>query len=194
MGMAMGKDETWRDRDGGRDRDTDSSEAWLMHQPLIVALPPRETDQPAPNTGRPEPDADQPELEIDWPDPDPNWPIPDPNVFDEDSYHPPDWQRRTFAGHAAGPTLCRVGWMVFDSNTPAGNETEDSWGSVDAAYEMLPRSVGHRDDHPGPRRPRRTASSRTSPSWFTLTPCAGSRALPRLPKIGSQWRCRKCSE
>ncbi len=200
--MAMGKDETWRERDRDRHRDSDSSEAWLIHQPLIVALPPLDADQPAkapnqpvpdaeqraPDIGRPEPeaepatadadrsqpdadrsqpdadqsepnaerpapdigpepdtdptpDADQPELNIDWPESDPDWPDPDPNVLDEDSWHPIDFRRRTFTGHAAGPTLCRVGWMAFDPETPAGNESEETWASVNAAYWTLPNPL-----------------------------------------------------
>lgn len=90
--------------------DTALSLTSLVHHPLILTLPP----------------------------PDPNWPDPDPNVLDEDSWHPPDRKRRTFVGYAAGPTLCRVGWMAFDPKTPAGNESEDTWASVDEAYERLP--------------------------------------------------------
>ena len=94
-------------------------ETQLFHpgDPLILALPP--TSAPA-------------------------WPALDPNVFDCDAWHPADHQRPTFAGYAAAPTLCRVQWLAFDPNTPAGSETEDTWASVDEAYWMLPNPLAGR--------------------------------------------------
>jgi hypothetical protein len=69
------------------------------------------------------------------------WPDPDPNVFECDAYHPPDMQRPIFMGHAAGPTHCRVQWRVFDPSTPPGNASEETWASVNEAYEGLPHPL-----------------------------------------------------
>ena len=69
------------------------------------------------------------------------WPDPNQGVFEWDAWHPPDFRRPTFANHAAGPTHCRIEWLVFDPNTPAGNESEDTWASVEQAYWMLPHPL-----------------------------------------------------